>query len=156
ARGDRGLLPVRPAGGPGAGGRPPAVDRALDGHARGRLHHRPGQPAGHAPRHRLGAGPPREAPRPRRRAGLPDRPVLDLRTRRRGAAMAAYNAANEEAVEAFFAGDLGFLGITGLIRAVLEHPDRPRALPADGVEPLLAVEAWARRAARQLIPSAAG
>lgn len=70
--------------------------------------------------------------------------------------MAVYNAANEEAVEAFFAGDLGFLGITGLIRAVLEHPDRPRALPADGVEPLLAVEAWARRTARQLIPSAAG
>ena len=73
-----------------------------------------------------------------------------------GGAMAVYNAANEEAVEAFFAGDLGFLGITGLIRAVLEHPDRPRALPADGVEPLLAVEAWARRTARQLIPSAAG
>src|SRR5699024_428874 len=61
-----------------------------------------------------------------------------------GGAMAVYNAANEEAVEAFFAGDLGFLGITGLIRAVLEHPDRPRALPADGVGPLLAVEASAR------------
>src|SRR5699024_2550369 len=73
-----------------------------------------------------------------------------------GGAMAVYNAANEEAVAAFFAVDLGFLGITGLIRAVLEHPDRPRALPADGVEPLLAVEAWARRTARQLIPSAAG
>ncbi|MDN5600819.1 MAG: 1-deoxy-D-xylulose-5-phosphate reductoisomerase [Brachybacterium sp.] len=70
-----------------------------------------------------------------------------------GGAMAVFNAANEEAVEAFFAGDLGFLGITALIRAVLEHPQRPRALPADGVESLLAVEAWARRAARQLITS---
>ena len=71
-----------------------------------------------------------------------------------GGAMAVLNAANEEAVDAFFAGDLSFLGITALIRAVLEHPERPRALPADGVQPLLAVEAWARRAARQLISSA--
>ncbi|ATG52576.1 1-deoxy-D-xylulose-5-phosphate reductoisomerase [Brachybacterium vulturis] len=71
-----------------------------------------------------------------------------------GGAMAVYNAANEEAVEAFFDGDLGFLGITALIRAVLEHPERPRALPADGVQPLLDVEAWARRSARQLITSA--
>ena len=44
--------------------------------------------------------------------------------------MAVFNAANEEAVEAFFAGYLGFLGITALYRAVLEHPQRPRALPA--------------------------
>ncbi|MDN5899619.1 MAG: 1-deoxy-D-xylulose-5-phosphate reductoisomerase [Brachybacterium sp.] len=73
-----------------------------------------------------------------------------------GGAMAVFNAANEEAVDAFFAGDLGFLGITALIRAVLEHPERPRALPADGVSQLLAVEAWARRTARQLIPSAEG
>ncbi|WP_394214558.1 1-deoxy-D-xylulose-5-phosphate reductoisomerase [Brachybacterium vulturis] len=71
-----------------------------------------------------------------------------------GGAMAVFNAANEEAVAAFFDGDLDFLGITALIRAVLEHPQRPRALPADGVPPLLDVEAWARRSARQLITSA--
>jgi len=70
-----------------------------------------------------------------------------------GGAMAVYNATNEEAVDAFFAGDLTFLGITALIRAVLEHPERPRAERADGVEGLLAVEAWARRTARTLITS---
>lgn len=68
-----------------------------------------------------------------------------------GGAMAAYNAANEEAVEAFFAGDLSFLGIVELIQAVLDHPDRPRAEPADGVDGVLAVETWARGAARTLI-----
>ncbi len=68
-----------------------------------------------------------------------------------GGAMAAYNAANEEAVDAFFAGDLTFLGITELIRAVLADPRRPRAERADGVEALLRVEAWAREAAHALI-----
>jgi 1-deoxy-D-xylulose-5-phosphate reductoisomerase len=68
-----------------------------------------------------------------------------------GGAMAVYNAANEEAVDAFFDGRLDFLGITALIRAVLEHPGRPRAGTADGVEGLLAVEAWARTAAGELL-----
>ena len=54
-------------------------------------------------------------------------------------------------MDAFFAGDLDFLGITGLIRAVLEHPGRPRAERAGGVEALLAVEAWARSAAQALL-----
>ena len=44
-----------------------------------------------------------------------------------GGAMAVYNAVNEEAVEAFFTGSLSFLGITALIREVLEDPRRPRA-----------------------------
>ena len=68
-----------------------------------------------------------------------------------GGAMAAYNAVNEEAVEAFFAGALSFLGITALIREVLEHPRRPRAQREDGVEGLLAVEEWARATARAQI-----
>ncbi|MGP9680349.1 MULTISPECIES: 1-deoxy-D-xylulose-5-phosphate reductoisomerase [unclassified Brachybacterium] len=68
-----------------------------------------------------------------------------------GGAMAAYNAANEEAVEAFFAGDLSFLGIVEMIRTVLEHPGRPRAELTDGVEGVLAVETWARETARTLI-----
>ncbi|AXK44579.1 1-deoxy-D-xylulose-5-phosphate reductoisomerase [Brachybacterium saurashtrense] len=71
-----------------------------------------------------------------------------------GGAMAVYNAANEEAVDAFFAGTVSFLGITGLIREVLEHPQRPRAARADGVEGLLAVEDWARRTARTLLTAA--
>jgi 1-deoxy-D-xylulose-5-phosphate reductoisomerase len=70
-----------------------------------------------------------------------------------GGAMAVYNAANEEAVDAFFDGALDFLGITALIRAVLEHPERPRAAAADGVAGLLAVESWARRTARSLLPA---
>lgn len=68
-----------------------------------------------------------------------------------GGAMAVYNAVNEEAVEAFFTGSLSFLGITALIREVLEDPRRPRAQRVDGVEGLLAVEDWARVTARALI-----
>lgn len=68
-----------------------------------------------------------------------------------GGAMAVYNAVNEEAVDAFFAGDLDFLGITGLIRAVLELPTRPRAERAGGVEALLELESWARTAAAELL-----
>src|SRR5699024_3721086 len=41
-------------------------------------------------------------------------------------AMAAYNAANEEAVAAFLSGALPFLGIVDLLSAVLEDPARPR------------------------------
>lgn len=70
-----------------------------------------------------------------------------------GGAMAVFNAVNEEAVDAFFEGQLDFLGITALIRTVLERPDRPRAVRADGVEGLLAVESWARGAAQTLITS---
>ncbi|WP_422116968.1 1-deoxy-D-xylulose-5-phosphate reductoisomerase [Brachybacterium sp. UNK5269] len=73
-----------------------------------------------------------------------------------GGAMAAYNAANEEAVDAFFAGHLSFLGITELIRAVLADPRRPRAERADGVDGLLHVEAWAREAAHALIAAREG
>ena len=45
-------MPVRPD----RRGRAPAVDRALDGHVRRRLHARPGQPAGHAAADRARAG----------------------------------------------------------------------------------------------------
>ncbi|MCZ4325621.1 1-deoxy-D-xylulose-5-phosphate reductoisomerase [Brachybacterium paraconglomeratum] len=71
--------------------------------------------------------------------------------RQGGGAMAVYNAVNEEAVDAFFDGRLDFLGITGLIRAVLELPTRPRAERADGVEALLELESWARTAAAELL-----
>ena len=42
-----------------------------------------------------------------------------------GGAMAAYNAANEEAVDAFFAGDLSFLGIIELIAQCSSIPGDP-------------------------------
>ncbi|MFC7458731.1 1-deoxy-D-xylulose-5-phosphate reductoisomerase [Brachybacterium sp. GCM10030267] len=73
-----------------------------------------------------------------------------------GGAMAAYNAANEEAVSAFLEGRLTFLGITELITSVLAHPLRPQATPSGGVEGVLAVEAWARAAARELIEGSGG
>ena len=42
-----------------------------------------------------------------------------------GTAPAVYNAANEEAVEAFHAGDLGFLGIVDVVVAVLDEHVTP-------------------------------
>ncbi|GAA1322163.1 1-deoxy-D-xylulose-5-phosphate reductoisomerase [Brachybacterium rhamnosum] len=68
-----------------------------------------------------------------------------------GGAMAVLNAANEEAVDAFFEGRLGFLGIVDLVAEVLSRPDRPRADLAGGAAALLEVEAWARRAAQEQI-----
>src|SRR5699024_701216 len=55
-------------------------------------------------------------------------------------AMAAYNAANEEAVAAFLSGALPFLGIVDLLSAVLEDPARPRPAASAGVDGVLAVE----------------
>lgn len=66
-------------------------------------------------------------------------------------AMAAFNAANEECVAAFLGGDLPFLGIHEVIAAVVADPTRPRAVLAEGVAGVLAVEAWARARARDLI-----
>ena len=71
--------------------------------------------------------------------------------------MAVFNAANEEAVDAFHAGALPFDGIVDTVRAVVAdyapedvlaaagHDPAPAALTVDAV---LAAEAWARRAAR--------
>lgn len=66
-------------------------------------------------------------------------------------AMAAFNAANEEAVDAFLAGRLPFLGIHDVIAAVIADPQRPRAARDGGVTAVLAVEEWARHAAEQQI-----
>ena len=68
-----------------------------------------------------------------------------------GGAMAVFNAVNEEAVDAFFAGTLSFPGIVDLIAEVLADPARPTADPREGVDAVLAVEAWARRAAQERI-----
>lgn len=76
--------------------------------------------------------------------------------RRGGGAMAAYNAANEEAVDAFFAGRLTFWGIVDLIGCVLEDPALPHADPAGGLAAILAVEEHARRRARELVAAGEG
>lgn len=71
--------------------------------------------------------------------------------RRGGGAMAAYNAANEVAVDAFFDGRLGFLGIVDLLEQVLADPALPVAAPEGGLAAILAVEDHARTAARDLV-----
>lgn len=63
---------------------------------------------------------------------------------------AVYNAANEEAVEAFHEGKVSFLGITKIIDQVLQD-HQPEDLSLEGV---LAAEAWARQAANSLIAKA--
>lgn len=65
--------------------------------------------------------------------------------------MAVFNAANEEAVDAFHEGHISFPAIVDTVRAVVDSYD-PAAVPGAGeeltVESVLAAEAWAREAAR--------
>jgi 1-deoxy-D-xylulose-5-phosphate reductoisomerase len=85
-----------------------------------------------------------------------------------GSSPAVYNAANEECVEAFHAGEIGFTDICDIVAEVLaEHvrssrgSDEPgadvgSALVADGdltVDLVLAADAWARGRARELVSS---
>lgn len=67
-----------------------------------------------------------------------------------GTAPAVLNAANEVAVEAFLAGEIGFLHIPEVIRATLDrHPVRPLGQ----IDEVLRVDRWARAEARRLITS---
>lgn len=61
---------------------------------------------------------------------------------------AVYNAANEQAVDAFHEGRLPFLGIVDTIAEVVERHERPAELT---LESLAEAEAWARRTADALI-----
>ena len=63
-----------------------------------------------------------------------------------GTGMAVYNAANEEAVDAFHDGLISFTDIVDTIAAVLE--EAPESGPLT-LETLLAAEQWARAAARK-------
>ena len=63
-----------------------------------------------------------------------------------GTGMAVYNAANEEAVDAFHDGLISFTDIVDTISAVLE--EAPESGPLT-LETLLAAEQWARAAARK-------
>ncbi|MFD5225147.1 1-deoxy-D-xylulose-5-phosphate reductoisomerase [Microbacterium sp. NPDC058342] len=64
---------------------------------------------------------------------------------------AVYNAANEQAVNAFHDGRLSFLGIVETIQRVIDAHDAPEALT---LEMLAEAEAWARAKADALIASA--
>ncbi|MCK2027083.1 1-deoxy-D-xylulose-5-phosphate reductoisomerase [Microbacterium sp. SSW1-47] len=61
---------------------------------------------------------------------------------------AVYNAANEQAVDAFHEGRLSFLGIVDTISAVVDQHEAPSTLT---VETLAEAEDWARRTADRLI-----
>lgn len=67
-----------------------------------------------------------------------------------GTVPAAFNAANEEAVEAFRAGRVGFTGISDLLAGILDEADQARSNPRD-VHDVWATENWARRRAREII-----
>ena len=70
--------------------------------------------------------------------------------RRGGTAPAALNAANEEAVAAFLAGELAFPGIVDTVAQIVdEHPYRERPTLAEVLE----TETWARRRAGGLVSS---
>ena len=67
-----------------------------------------------------------------------------------GTVPAAYNAANEEAVEAFQNGRLPFTGISQLLCRILEESEHLRGEPRD-VADVLDTEQWARIRSRELI-----
>ncbi|MGI8574708.1 MAG: 1-deoxy-D-xylulose-5-phosphate reductoisomerase [Egibacteraceae bacterium] len=65
-----------------------------------------------------------------------------------GTSPAVYNAANEEAVEAFLDGRIGFLGIEETVAAVLEEHT---VVSEPDLEAVLSAERWARRRASSLV-----
>jgi 1-deoxy-D-xylulose-5-phosphate reductoisomerase len=71
-----------------------------------------------------------------------------------GCMTAVYNAANEEAAEAFLAGRIGFPAIVRTIADVLSAADQWAAEPAT-VEDVLDAQRWARSGARRAIDRAA-
>lgn len=64
--------------------------------------------------------------------------------------MAVYNAANEQAVEAFHTGRLGFTGIVATVEQVLAQHTGVSQSAAD-LDTVLGAEEWARQAAEALI-----
>jgi 1-deoxy-D-xylulose-5-phosphate reductoisomerase len=64
---------------------------------------------------------------------------------------AVFNAANEQAVDAFHEGRLGYLGILDTVAAVVDRHEPPSALTR---EALSEAESWARRSADDLIAAA--
>src|SRR6201996_2605460 len=67
-----------------------------------------------------------------------------------GCMTAVYNAANEEAAEAFLAGRIGFAAIVNTIAEVLIAADELAAEPAT-VEDVLDAQSWARQRARSAV-----
>jgi 1-deoxy-D-xylulose-5-phosphate reductoisomerase len=81
-------------------------------------------------------------------------PLLGLAIRagrRAGVYPAVYNAANEIAVQAFWDGRLGFLGIAEVVAAVLAADDVPSPGGPLDVDDVLAADAWARDRATESV-----
>ena len=70
-----------------------------------------------------------------------------------GCMTAVYNAANEEAAEAFLAGRIGFPAIVGTIADVLHSADQWAAPPAT-VDDVLEAQRWAREKAQRAVATA--
>ena len=66
-----------------------------------------------------------------------------------GTAPAVYNAANEECVAGFLAGSISFTRIVDTVAQIVSEHDAARAA-VTSVTDVLAVDAWARRRAREL------
>jgi 1-deoxy-D-xylulose-5-phosphate reductoisomerase len=71
-----------------------------------------------------------------------------------GCMTAVYNAANEEAAEAFLSGQIRFPAIVRTIAQVLQAADQWAAEPAT-VEEVLDAQRWARQRVRSVIKTAA-
>jgi 1-deoxy-D-xylulose-5-phosphate reductoisomerase len=71
--------------------------------------------------------------------------------RRGGTAPAIYNAANEELVGAFLAGELSFLEIVDTIAVVMADEDVPSIAEPLTRDDVLGADAWARRSVRTLL-----
>ncbi len=70
-----------------------------------------------------------------------------------GTMPAVLNAANEEAVEAFLEGAIGFTEIPEVIRRVM---DTHEPCPVEAVEQVLEVDRWSRRMAKSIAPAVGG
>jgi 1-deoxy-D-xylulose-5-phosphate reductoisomerase len=79
--------------------------------------------------------------------------LAQLALRRGGVAPTILNAANEVAVEAFLAGQVGFLDIGRTVEAVLEQTDSTADSSLNSLEDFLALDSEARAVARRLIGS---
>ncbi|MCV6965756.1 1-deoxy-D-xylulose-5-phosphate reductoisomerase [Mycobacterium intermedium] len=80
-------------------------------------------------------------------------PAVDLAREageRGGCLTAVYNAANEEAAEAFLAGRIGFPAIVGTIAEVLQAADQWASEPAN-VDEVLEAQRWARDRAQRAV-----
>ena len=166
-RGDRGTPTLRHPVRRHRGGRAPAVDHPLDGRVPRRVHvgagrRRPtcgcrsasrsaGPTGSRTPRRpSTGAAPSRGSSSPGRRRLSPFGLAIEA-GRSGGVRPAVYNAANEIAVQAFWDGRLGYLGIVDTVAAVLADRDVPSPMGHLTVDDVLAADAWARGRAADLV-----